>query len=179
MSDPYEVLGIAPGATHSELMSAFRTLAQIYHPDRYMEASAQVRDEASRRMKEITAAYRALEAQVPKELIYKTRGWTNSRKARVTLGLLERNVDHSWNGDYLTVAREHRSISDALVLTKEPTSAADDLYRVSYYTEGWDNQARADLTCQMLNADIAHCWDGEVLSVDEGFEEIVDQLVGY
>ena len=33
MRDPYQVLGVAKGASESEIKSAFRRLAKKYHPD--------------------------------------------------------------------------------------------------------------------------------------------------
>lgn len=54
--DPYEVLGVDRGATPEQVKSAFRTIAQIYHPDRYQNASGAVREEAARRMADATAA---------------------------------------------------------------------------------------------------------------------------
>ena len=63
MPTPYEILGVSKEATRDEVQHAYRTLAQIYHPDRYREASASVRREAERRMKELTAAYYGLARQ--------------------------------------------------------------------------------------------------------------------
>lgn len=55
--NPYQALGVAPTATKSEITAAYRTMAQIFHPDRYAEAPDAVRAEAERRMKELNAAY--------------------------------------------------------------------------------------------------------------------------
>ncbi len=55
--DPYEVLGVSPKATLGEVTAAYRTMAQIFHPDRFAEAPENVRTEAERRMKALNEAY--------------------------------------------------------------------------------------------------------------------------
>ncbi|MGM9646177.1 MAG: DnaJ domain-containing protein [Eubacteriales bacterium] len=55
MRDPYEVLGISPGATNEEVKKAYRELAKKYHPDNY--ADSPVSDLAEEKMKEINEAY--------------------------------------------------------------------------------------------------------------------------
>lgn len=52
MSDPYQVLGVSPGASDEEVKAAYRKLAQKYHPDLNPG-----NEEAARKMKEINAAY--------------------------------------------------------------------------------------------------------------------------
>ncbi len=54
---PYEVLQVSPEATAEEIRSAYRRMAQQYHPDKVAGQPPQVRQEAERRMKEINAAY--------------------------------------------------------------------------------------------------------------------------
>ena len=52
MKDPYEVLGVAKGASEAEIKKAFRTLAKKHHPDKHAgDASAQ------KRFQEISGAY--------------------------------------------------------------------------------------------------------------------------
>ncbi len=55
MRDPYEVLGIAPGASDDEIKAAYRKLAKKYHPD-LNGGSA----EAEAKMKEVNEAYTLL-----------------------------------------------------------------------------------------------------------------------
>jgi len=54
--DPYIILGIKKGSTKSEIKSAFRKLAKIWHPD----LNPQRIDEATAKMKKINAAYSLL-----------------------------------------------------------------------------------------------------------------------
>lgn len=52
MTDPYQVLGVAPDASDEEITKAYRALARKYHPD--VNPGDQT---AERKMKEINAAY--------------------------------------------------------------------------------------------------------------------------
>jgi hypothetical protein len=55
---PFEVLGVSPTATPEEVNSAYRVLAQIYHPDRYQDSSEEVQRESADRMRALNEAYR-------------------------------------------------------------------------------------------------------------------------
>jgi hypothetical protein len=55
---PFEVLGVSPSATPEEVNAAYRILAQIYHPDRYVDSPPEVRQESEDRMKALNEAYR-------------------------------------------------------------------------------------------------------------------------
>jgi hypothetical protein len=50
--DPYEVLGLRPGASAQDLHDAYRRLVKLHHPDRNGGSS-----ESTRRFQEIQAAY--------------------------------------------------------------------------------------------------------------------------
>jgi curved DNA-binding protein CbpA len=53
--DPYEVLGVRPGASTEELHDAYRRLVKLHHPDRNGGSA-----ESTRRFQEIQAAYEAV-----------------------------------------------------------------------------------------------------------------------
>ncbi len=55
MKNPYEVLGVHPGATEEEIKTAYRNLAKKYHPDKY--DGTDLADLANEKMKEINEAY--------------------------------------------------------------------------------------------------------------------------
>ena len=56
--NPYQVLGVSPGASEDEIKHAYRTLAKKWHPDQY--ANTPQYDVAMEKMKEINTAYDAL-----------------------------------------------------------------------------------------------------------------------
>jgi molecular chaperone DnaJ len=59
--DPYEVLGLKPGASQEEIKSAYRKLVKKYHPDRYQ--GNPLADLAEEKLREINGAYDALTAK--------------------------------------------------------------------------------------------------------------------
>lgn len=58
MRDPYEVLGLAPGASEEEIKAAYKALAQKYSADNY--AASPLQEEAEKRMQEINEAFDSL-----------------------------------------------------------------------------------------------------------------------
>lgn len=58
MKNPYEVLGVRPGASEDEVKAAYRALAKKYHPDKY--ANTDLADLANEKMQEINQAYDAI-----------------------------------------------------------------------------------------------------------------------
>lgn len=57
---PYEVLGVKPTVSKSELAARYRELVQQYHPDKVAHLAPEFREVAEQRMKEINAAYSLL-----------------------------------------------------------------------------------------------------------------------
>ena len=56
--NPYEVLGLKPGASQDEIKSAYRKLIKQYHPDKFINNPLQ--DLAEEKMRQINEAYDAL-----------------------------------------------------------------------------------------------------------------------
>lgn len=60
--DPYQILGIAPGASEEEVRAAYRRLAQTYNPDNYEAGPLQ--DQAREKLQQIDAAFDAIMGQL-------------------------------------------------------------------------------------------------------------------
>ncbi|MGG7177523.1 J domain-containing protein [Clostridium paraputrificum] len=56
--NPYEVLGIKPGASQDEIKSAYRKLVKQYHPDQFRDNPLQ--ELAQEKLAEVNAAYKEL-----------------------------------------------------------------------------------------------------------------------
>jgi curved DNA-binding protein CbpA len=78
---PFEVLGLHPSASQEEIVTAFKILAQIYHPDRFRDSPEAVRAEAEYRMRALNAAYNAAKKG---RLLTNESGSTNARHSRPT-----------------------------------------------------------------------------------------------
>lgn len=59
-NDPYEILGVPPQASQSEIRSAYRRLAGQYHPDKVAHLGKEFQELAEKRFKEIQNAYERL-----------------------------------------------------------------------------------------------------------------------
>ena len=58
--DPYEVLGVKPGASEKEIHDAYRRLVQQYHPDKVSHLGEEFQQLAQKKFVEIQDAYEAL-----------------------------------------------------------------------------------------------------------------------
>ena len=67
---PWEVLGVSAKATRAEITTAYRTLAYIFHPDRFADAPDAVKDEAQRRMAQLNKAYDLAKRGRPEDVSY-------------------------------------------------------------------------------------------------------------
>lgn len=79
---PHEVLGISPQASKAEIVAAYRTLAQIFHPDRFVNSPEAVRREAERRMRWLNEAYAAIRTGKRVQWSGMSPGWSPPAPAR-------------------------------------------------------------------------------------------------
>ena len=55
--DPYEILGVKPGALPKEIHAAYREAVQKYHPDKVSHLGKELQDLANKKFVEIQEAY--------------------------------------------------------------------------------------------------------------------------
>ncbi len=65
VSDPHQILGVAPGVSDAELKDVYRALSSMNHPDKVQSSglSPQFTEMANTRMARINDAYRRILAQ--------------------------------------------------------------------------------------------------------------------
>ena len=68
--NPYEVLGVKPGASQEEIKSAYRKLVKQYHPDQYVDNP--LKDLAQEKLAEVNKAY---------DMLKNNNGWDSSYNA--------------------------------------------------------------------------------------------------
>lgn len=76
MKDPYEVLGLKPGASEAEIKRAYRELVKKYHPDRYRDNP--LAGLAEEKLREINEAYEYLMSEWQRR---SGPSWTGGRPA--------------------------------------------------------------------------------------------------
>jgi len=63
--DPYEVLGVKPGASSEKIHAAYREAVQKYHPDKVSHLGKELQELASEKFVEIQEAYDFLSGKNP------------------------------------------------------------------------------------------------------------------
>ena len=58
--DPYAVLGIARGASHDQIVRAYRERLKLYHPDRVADLGPELQQVAHQKTVELQRAYAEL-----------------------------------------------------------------------------------------------------------------------
>jgi len=78
--DPYKILDLEPHATLEEVKSAYKELAQIYHPDKHTNHSSSVQKRAHEKFSKINQAYGAIKLIYGKERRFKKEKKENEKK---------------------------------------------------------------------------------------------------
>ena len=130
--DPYSVLGIEVDATYEDAKGAYRRLAEIFHPDRFLDARDDVRDEAERQMKDLNAAWRTLRVRFGHEDDVLSADERRFRTDQVRSRADERTAAQ-WAGsaDFSTRARQARTRQRAQERRTTTSDAARDRQQAS------------------------------------------------
>ncbi|MDY4785229.1 J domain-containing protein [Pygmaiobacter massiliensis] len=127
MRDPYEVLGLAPGASTDEIKLAYKKLAQKYSADNY--AGSPLEATAKERLAEIDTAFDQLMGQI------RTGGATAGSSAGQTAGA------GTAYADIRTMINEGRADEAMSRLSAMPGADTDGewnfLYGSALYYKGW------------------------------------------
>jgi len=159
MTDPWAVLGVAPGASLAEARRAYLVRLQLLHPDRHQGMAAAVVAEAERATRELNAAWEAVEG------VLSPRPGTAPLPApgppTAPAACLQWAIDRLM----AAAAREGRPLTAAEVeLLRRPRAAAPTGKRFRRWLEG----RRRTLGCA-VSADGADAWATAVRVLsDEG-----------
>jgi len=66
-ADPFTILDISRAATFEEARAAYRRLAEIFHPDRFVDARPEIQAEAENQMKRLNEAWGRLRVKLGAE----------------------------------------------------------------------------------------------------------------
>lgn len=158
MRDPYEVLGVNPGASDDEVKKAYRDLARKYHPDNYQNNP--LADLAEEKMKEINEAY---------ETITKSRSGGTSGGSYGGYAYQQNTGNYSSNaGGVFTQVRQMINAGNIdgaeQLLQGIPTKNGEWYFLMGSiaYRRGWLDEARQNyqIACQMdpQNAEYAQAF---------------------
>jgi len=123
------------------------------------------------------------------QLVYDLSSWPTSVHAEVVEALADGGIGHAWLGTDLVIHERHEDRADLLLseiekrhglpgdedgedgAPREPGS------EIEYDLSDWAAPARALLTAQLIEADVAFRWEGGLLVTAAGAEERVDAVL--
>jgi hypothetical protein len=127
------------------------------------------------------------------QLVYDLSGWPTGVHAEVVEALADAGIGHAWLGTDLVIHERHEDRADLLLSDierrhglesdedsdedgevggpREPSS------EIEYDLADWAAPARALLTAQLIEADIAFRWEGGLLVTAADAEERVDEVL--
>ncbi|WP_297421141.1 DnaJ domain-containing protein [Clostridium sp.] len=134
--NPYEVLGVKPGASQDEIKSAYRKLIKQYHPDQFGDNP--LKDLAQEKMIQINEAYEALTKNSNSNSYsnsnnssYNTNNYNNTSNSSYELQEVRRFIQ---SGNYGAAENRLNSINNR-------TAEWHYLYGVVLLNKGWFDSA--------------------------------------
>lgn len=132
--NPYEVLGLKPGASQNEIKSAYRKLIKQYHPDKYIDNP--LKDLAEQKMIEINKAYDIL---TKNNGSYKnSSSYSNSANSSSTYNNASSNFQEIRN--YIN-SRDFSAAEQSLNYISNKNAEWHFLYGVVMLNKGWYDSA--------------------------------------
>jgi hypothetical protein len=123
------------------------------------------------------------------QLVYDLSDWPTGVHAEVVEALAEAGIGHAWLGTDLVIHERHEERADLLLSDIErrhglPSGEDDDAgapreprSEIEYDLGDWEAPARALLTAQLIEADVAFRWEGSLLVTAADAEERVDAVL--
>jgi hypothetical protein len=114
---------------------------------------------------------------------YDVSGWNLEQRAELTAALADEEITHVWADDELVVPEELETKADRLFTRLEdelgpfPITLDPDADAVEYGLDEWPDADRETLTAALVDAAIAHRWEGPTLLVASDAEQTVDALL--
>lgn len=141
--NPYEVLGIKPGASEDEIKNAYKKLVKKYHPDKYQNNP--LADLAEEKLQEINEAY---------DLLAKGNGRRN-RETQGTQSHGDRSYNRGNSGDFIAV-RQALDRNDLIyaeqILINNPNRNGEWFFLsgVLSFKKGWVDDALSNVRQAMI-----------------------------
>ena len=111
--------------------------------------------------------------------------WTVDDRADVTAALAEAEISHSWDGDELLVSQDNEDAAEQILDEIESTFDDDDDSDdddadenvTEYELDDWTEGERSKLSEMLDTLDIGYRWEGPILVVPVGVEDVVDSCL--
>jgi hypothetical protein len=110
--------------------------------------------------------------------------WTVDDRAEVIAALAEAEIAHSWDGDELLVSQDNEDAAEQILDEIEATFDDDDDPDddgddnvTEYELDDWTEGERSKLSEMLDTLDIGYRWEGPILVVPIGVEDVVDSCL--